>query len=257
VVVRLRQQVVLPGDDVFSAGDAGGELFFIGRGRVEVTDGGQGRVLATLDAGEFFGEVEAFGTRTRRLATATARTFCDLFVIGKEELAEVLAEFPEYQHAIRAAAEQRIAELAARGAVLDEHPARRAPLDARAAVAEETAPAADDGAAAAAVPSPVSTLGDAERLVDELMRWQSAQATAMHRQLALLEEAQAGVALKLQALTQAHAHATAKQQRAASGGGAVPQALNALRSGAAALSRRLRVVHPRDPAPVQPSGGRV
>jgi len=188
VVVRLRPQVVLPGDGIYSIGDATSDLFFITRGSVDITDGSgspEAAVIATLVEGEFFGEVEAFGSRQRRCVTATATAFCDLHAISKADLDDILQDFPEYVTTLRAAADQRMAELAARGARVDSDPQPASPPSM--ALPSEDAATADGSF-------------QVERMLDELMLWQAAQEKALHHKLWALEEAHATMAIKLEAL---------------------------------------------------------
>ena len=220
VVVRLRLQVILPGDDVYTAGDSGSELFFITRGSVHVTHGAvsASSVIATLHEGEFFGEVEAFGATTRRCVTVTSATYCDLHVISKADLDDILLDFPEYRTTLQAAADQRLAELTARGAAVTglwspgylttpSSPGIKPPL----ALRDDDA--TDDGT--------VTGLAQAERMLDAVIAAQAAQEQALHAKLWALEEAHAAMAAKLEALTARHAEvaeAAARVQGSATSG---------------------------------------
>lgn len=210
VVVRLRPQVVLPGDEVFSVGDASADLFFISRGCVDITDGVHpaSAFIAALREGEFFGEVEAFGARQRRCVTVTATTFCDLHVISKADLDDILLDFPEYVNTLRAAADQRLAELAARGAQV-EGPAVVRHDGATALPATLQSATSEDGAAS-------DGLSQAERLLDELIAWQAAQERALHHKLWALEEAHALLASKLAALAKQYTAAVEVKQSSGS-----------------------------------------
>ena len=69
------------GDVLFSEGEPGEELYIIQEGKVEIIKllGGQAQVLATLEKGDFFGEM-AIVSRIKR--TATARAGTDLKVLS-------------------------------------------------------------------------------------------------------------------------------------------------------------------------------
>ena len=196
IVLRLRPCVVLKGDSVYSAGEPDKELFFIGKGTVQLTlpQGGAGAVVL-LQPGDFFGEAEAFLDAPRRSASALALTSCDLFSISRPELDEALIEFPECLELVHAAAAQRRRELLDRmsapllHAEEDEAAEKRllakkmapasssegasepggkggAPLLLEAAGADEALPA---------LPAEGSSMADAERVLDELLAWQSRQ----------------------------------------------------------------------------------
>ncbi len=76
-----------PGQDIVREGEVGQSLFIIRSGEVEVlkhsANGGPPQVLATLRAGDHFGEVAVFH-RMRRTATVRAKTRVDLLHVGRE-----------------------------------------------------------------------------------------------------------------------------------------------------------------------------
>lgn len=81
-----RHVSVAAGAKVFSAGDGGDEIYFVGRGRVDILlplEGGKRHHLATFCRGEFFGEM-AFLDRGLRSADAEAATASELFVLSRE-----------------------------------------------------------------------------------------------------------------------------------------------------------------------------
>jgi CRP/FNR family transcriptional regulator, cyclic AMP receptor protein len=70
-MLAIIEDVVVPGGGyVFKQGDIADGLFFIGRGRVEVTRDGQ--LLATLGIGEVLGELSVLGGGYKRSASAKA-----------------------------------------------------------------------------------------------------------------------------------------------------------------------------------------
>jgi hypothetical protein len=74
-------------------------------------------------------------------------------------------------------------------------------------LAAPTAAAAAEAAAAAADPPPLpskpaASLADAERMLDELMAWQSRQTKALHAKLVALEASQAAVQRKMALLSE-------------------------------------------------------
>ena len=76
-----------PGQDIVREGDVGQSLFIIRKGEVEVLksagDGQPPSLLATLGAGEHFGEVAVF-RQMRRTATVRAKTRVELLHIRRE-----------------------------------------------------------------------------------------------------------------------------------------------------------------------------
>jgi CRP-like cAMP-binding protein len=86
------------GEPLVTAGDAGGSLFVIERGSVQVVkaDASKGQKaveLAVLEEGAFFGEMSLL-TGEPRSATVSAREHCGVLTLSKEALAPILEEDP-------------------------------------------------------------------------------------------------------------------------------------------------------------------
>ncbi|RMB89583.1 hypothetical protein DUI87_34006 [Hirundo rustica rustica] len=106
LVLRLRPQVFGPGEFVCRRGDVGREMYFIREGRLAVVAEDGVTRLAVLGEGLYFGEISLINIkgglrsapwqRGREPAHANILSigYSDLFCLGKEDLAEVLAEFP-------------------------------------------------------------------------------------------------------------------------------------------------------------------
>ncbi|XP_032879294.1 cyclic nucleotide-gated cation channel alpha-4 [Amblyraja radiata] len=96
---RLRPQALAPGDTVCRRGDVGRHMYLVRDGCLAVI-GPDGLPIATLHAGSYFGEISVLhipGNKSgnRRTATIQSVGYSDLLVLSKEDLAEVLQEFPE------------------------------------------------------------------------------------------------------------------------------------------------------------------
>ncbi|XP_059349972.1 cyclic nucleotide-gated cation channel alpha-4 [Ammospiza nelsoni] len=120
LVLRLRPQVFGPGEFVCRRGDVGREMYFIREGRLAVLAADGVTQLAVLGAGLYFGEISLINIKgnvagNRRTANILSIGYSDLFCLGKEDLAEVLAEFPS----ARAAMEAKGRELLLRMGQLD------------------------------------------------------------------------------------------------------------------------------------------
>ncbi|NXU11686.1 CNGA4 protein, partial [Pardalotus punctatus] len=99
LVLRLRPQVFGPGEFVCRRGDVGREMYFIREGHLAVVAEDGVTQLAVLGEGLYFGELSLINIKgntagNRRTANILSIGYSDLFCLGKEDLAEVLAEFP-------------------------------------------------------------------------------------------------------------------------------------------------------------------
>ncbi|NXJ87121.1 CNGA4 protein, partial [Trogon melanurus] len=111
LVLRLRPQVFGPGEFVCRRGDVGREMYFVREGRLAVlAEDGRTR-LAILGEGLYFGEISLIDIKgntsgNRRTADIVSIGYSDLFCLSKEDLAEVLAEFPRAHDAMAAKGRQ-------------------------------------------------------------------------------------------------------------------------------------------------------
>jgi voltage-gated potassium channel len=99
IALAMRPEVYLPGDYIFHAGDQGQEMFFIGRGTVEVLGRDEQTVQATLKDGEFFGEVALVKGQPRN-ASVRAVGYCDLYALRKDTFDHVVAHHPGFKEHI-------------------------------------------------------------------------------------------------------------------------------------------------------------
>ncbi|XP_044173366.1 LOW QUALITY PROTEIN: uncharacterized protein LOC114949688 [Acropora millepora] len=82
-----------PGDCIIYAGDMGREMYCVRRGLVEIIGDDDVTVVGTLGPGAHFGEIGlVFGDN--RLSTVKAKTFCEIIMLTKPDLDDVLADFP-------------------------------------------------------------------------------------------------------------------------------------------------------------------
>jgi monovalent cation:H+ antiporter, CPA1 family len=111
VAARLRRRTAPAGEVIVRQGSTGDSLYLVARGVVRVSrqDGGATRDLATLMAGDFFGE-SALLHGTARNATCRAVTPCALYELRREELEAVVALSPAIGRALEEAHERRRAQ---------------------------------------------------------------------------------------------------------------------------------------------------
>ncbi|XP_036401497.1 cyclic nucleotide-gated cation channel alpha-4 [Megalops cyprinoides] len=99
LVLKLTPQVYSPGEYVCRKGDVGHEMYIIKEGKLAVVADDGVTQFAVLGEGNFFGEISILnikGNKSGNRRTANIRSIghSDLFSLSKEDLTDVLSEFP-------------------------------------------------------------------------------------------------------------------------------------------------------------------
>lgn len=114
LVLRLKPVLFSPGDYVCRKNEVGHEMYIVSRGILEVvTDEGK-TVVATLKAGSYFGEISVLNVGlagNKRTASVRSVGYSDLFCLNKQDLWDVLKNYPNAEARIRARAEERLNKL--------------------------------------------------------------------------------------------------------------------------------------------------
>ncbi len=102
---ELKPRVYVPEEKIFKIGDPGDALYFIQSGQVEILSA-EGKRVAVLADGAFFGEMALISDRTRS-ATAKAKTFCDVYMLEKSAFDRVTATHPHFREHVEEIMSQR------------------------------------------------------------------------------------------------------------------------------------------------------
>jgi monovalent cation:H+ antiporter, CPA1 family len=108
LAARLQAQTVAARRVIFRQGDPGDALYIIARGVVRISrhEGNDSRHLATLMAGNFFGEASLLEHRQRN-ATVIAVTPCSLYKLRRKDLEVVIEVYPNIRRALQQENERR------------------------------------------------------------------------------------------------------------------------------------------------------
>jgi len=83
IVNYLRLEVYAPNEWIVKFGDISGEMYFIGKGEVEVLNA-KGEHIAYLQEGSYFGEIGLL-IEAKRTASIRSSTYCDIYVLSRED----------------------------------------------------------------------------------------------------------------------------------------------------------------------------
>src|SRR5215831_7033050 len=111
IAIRMYLQLVPAGQVILQQGEPGDYMYFIAHGVVRVTHTEHGvlRDLATMMAGEFFGEAALLSERQPRNATVTAVTPCTLYKLHRDDLRVAMATQPAIRKALEEESRKRMA----------------------------------------------------------------------------------------------------------------------------------------------------
>jgi monovalent cation:H+ antiporter, CPA1 family len=111
IAVRMQLQLVPERQVIVRQGEPGEYMYFIAHGVVRVAreERGVSRDLATLKAGEFFGETALLGDRQPRNATVTAVTPCTLYRLHRDELRVAMETQPAIRRVLEEESHKRAA----------------------------------------------------------------------------------------------------------------------------------------------------
>lgn len=89
MVRKLKTFTFIPEDEIIKQGETGNQIFFLGRGDVEIfikDRKGHFEIVRTLIPGECFGEICAIIPNIKRTATVRAKNYCTTATLDKEDL---------------------------------------------------------------------------------------------------------------------------------------------------------------------------
>lgn len=101
-------RIFAPGETVIKAGDKGSSMFVINRGRVrvQISENGKPRTVATLNEGDFFGEMALF-TGEPRTANVVAAEETEVLEIGHHSMKQLFETNPDLVEVLSAEIAER------------------------------------------------------------------------------------------------------------------------------------------------------
>eukprot|EP00762_Andalucia_godoyi_P006348 ANDGO_05834.mRNA.1 Cyclic nucleotide-gated cation channel subunit A len=108
ISTKLQPMVFMPGKLLIRFGETGKEMFFLSKGRVEVTNADGTIVFATLPEGAFFGEIALLSSAKRNANIRAGKDcVCEVYRLTKQDFDAVLIDYPETREEIQKIAAAR------------------------------------------------------------------------------------------------------------------------------------------------------
>ncbi|MFQ5611327.1 MAG: patatin-like phospholipase family protein [Anaerolineae bacterium] len=95
VIASMKPEYYAKGTTVVRPGETVNQLYFVGSGRLRVTEAGTERGLGYLGPGDFFGEMTAFLPGQKHAAGLEVVIDATLFSLSQEDLQTLLLEYPQ------------------------------------------------------------------------------------------------------------------------------------------------------------------
>lgn len=106
IVMALKPEILPPNEYIIREDNWGHEMYFIKRGVVQAFSERTGNIYRNMTAGTFFGEI-ALVYEQRRTASVLTLTYCELFVLEKDDFQKVLENYPDFAAHVRKTAKER------------------------------------------------------------------------------------------------------------------------------------------------------
>ena len=106
IIVRLKPEVYPPSHYVIREGEIGNEMYFVKSGQLEAFSEETGQVYSVMKDGAFFGEI-ALLNEVRRTASVKTLTYCELFVLEREDFEQEMEDYPDFAKHVQAVAGSR------------------------------------------------------------------------------------------------------------------------------------------------------
>ncbi|OAD52707.1 Cyclic nucleotide-gated cation channel alpha-3 [Eufriesea mexicana] len=107
----MKAYIFTPGDSICRKGEVAREMFIIADGILEVISE-TGRVLTTMKAGDFFGEIGILNLDGLNKRTADVRSvgYSELFSLSREDVLAAMKDYPEAQEILQNLGRKRLME---------------------------------------------------------------------------------------------------------------------------------------------------
>jgi voltage-gated potassium channel len=96
IISQLQTRVFLPGDYIFKKGEIGNCMYFICNGNIDVLSEDEVSVIATLNEGDYFGEI-ALIKKLTRTRSVIAKDYCHLCALEKKDFDNLLEKYPKFK----------------------------------------------------------------------------------------------------------------------------------------------------------------
>lgn len=120
LLMALKAQTYAPDGYIVREGELGKEIYFISRGKAEITSDEGQEAHGIFEAGDYFGVLSLI-LEEKRTASVRTLTYCDVFILTKDDFDRIRDEYPEFRDVLKKMSSERTekaAELILKGITL-------------------------------------------------------------------------------------------------------------------------------------------
>lgn len=120
LLLALKTETFAPGGFIVRKGEVGKSIYFISKGRAEITSNNGKNSHGTLEDGDYFGDLSLI-LNEKRTASVKAITYCEIFILNKSDFERIKGEYPEFKNVLKKMSSEKtekISELVLDGLIL-------------------------------------------------------------------------------------------------------------------------------------------
>lgn len=106
LLTSLRPRTYAPNGYIVREGEVGNEIYFISHGQVEVISSEEKKFHATLEEGEYFGDLSLL-LGEKRTASVRTTTYCEVFVLSGEDFNRIKNEYNAFKDVLKKASAEK------------------------------------------------------------------------------------------------------------------------------------------------------
>ena len=112
ILMAIKTQTFAPDGCVVREDEKGNDIYFISSGKVEIVNVKNNKSYGFLESGEYFGDFSMLLGEVRT-ASIIARSFCEIFILTKNDFDRIKAEYPEFKDVLKKISSEKSEKLSA------------------------------------------------------------------------------------------------------------------------------------------------
>ncbi len=112
LLTSLKPHTFAPEGYIVREGEKGNEIYFISRGKVEITSNDDKNSYGLLEDGDYFGDLSLI-LGEKRTASVKSLSYCEIFILTREDFNRIKKDYPEFKNVLKKMSSERTEKTAA------------------------------------------------------------------------------------------------------------------------------------------------